>query len=197
MEDEARSEERPDTRVGTVLEGRYQIIRKLGEGGMGAVYEAHHMRVGKTVAIKCLHPHLATDSGVVSRFQREAQAASLARNEHIVDVLDRGTFPDGAPYLVMELLVGRDLSQLIKEAGPLPIGRAIHIVRQACNGLLAVHAKGIVHRDLKPGNVFLVQTRSDPDFVKLLDFGISKLNESHESVHGGLTKTGAPIGTPY
>ncbi len=182
-------------RVGLVVGGRYKIVRTLGAGGMGGVYVAEHELIGKTVALKCLHKEYTRDKDLVERFKREARAATAIGNEHIVDVTDMGDLPDGAPFLVMEFLSGTTLSGLMEDVGAMRIPRAIHIVRQVCDALGAAHEKGIVHRDLKPENVFLTKRGNDPDFVKVLDFGISKIH-SGDRPDRGLTRTGMAIGTP-
>ncbi len=182
-----------DERIGTVVSDRYRIVRILGVGGMGGVYEAEHLLIGKKVALKCLHREYSRDRDIVERFKREARAATLIGNDHIIDVTDMGDLPDGSPFLVMEYLAGRPLAAVC-DLGPMPIKRAVHIARQICSALGAAHDKGIVHRDLKPENVFLVERNGDPDFVKVLDFGISKM---HSSGHDkGLTRTGMAMGTP-
>jgi serine/threonine-protein kinase len=182
-----------DERVGLVVADRYRIARVLGVGGMGGVYEAEHLLIGKKVALKCLHREYARDRDIVERFKREARAATLIGNDHIIDVTDMGDLPDGAPFLVMEYLAGKPLAAVC-EQGPMPIRRCVHIARQICSALGAAHDKGIVHRDLKPENVFLVERNGDPDFVKVLDFGISKMHSS--GVDKGLTRTGMAMGTP-
>ncbi len=192
-----QTQEGPDPHVGMLLLERYRIVCKIGEGGMGAVYEATHELIGRRVAVKCLHPQFASDAQVVARFQREAQASSMVGNEHIVDVTDMGRFPDGSPFIVLEFLEGQELGKLIERDGAQPLGRVVHILTQACRALGAAHAKGIVHRDLKPENIYLVERHDDPDFVKVIDFGISKMKEQAESLSGGLTKTGMALGTPY
>ena len=182
-----------DERIGIVVADRYRIAKVLGVGGMGGVYEAEHLLIGKKVALKCLHREYARDRDIVERFKREARAATLIGNDHIIDVTDMGDLPDGSPFLVMEFLAGRPLAALC-ELGPLPVRRAVHIARQICSALGAAHDKGIVHRDLKPENVFLIERNGDPDFVKVLDFGISKMHSS--GVDRGLTRTGMAMGTP-
>ena len=139
-----------DPKLGTVLQERYRIIRKLGEGGMGDVYEAEHTLIGRQVAVKCLLPEFTKNSEVVERFKREARAATMVGNEHIIDVTDMGELPDGSPFIVMEMLEGREFADLIEDDGPLPVGRTVRIIDQVCNALSAAHSKGIVHRDLKP-----------------------------------------------
>jgi serine/threonine protein kinase len=183
-----------DPNLGTVLQERYRIVRKLGEGGMGRVYEGEHILIKRRVAIKCLHAQYATDAEVVARFHREALAATSIGNEHIVEVTDMGRFPDGAVYMVLEFLEGRDLGDEIDANGPLAVGRAVRITRQICDALSAAHGKGIIHRDLKPENVYLIRRGRDSDFVKVLDFGISKFRDGTD---GAKTGTGVMIGTPH
>ena len=197
-EDERPEESRPklpELGAGQTVGGKYTILRTLGEGGMGAVYEVEHTLIGKRMALKCLHPEYARDRDLVERFRREARAASVIGNEHIVDVTDMGDLPDGSPFLVMEMLKGRALSDLIKREGPLTVGRTCAIVRQICVALQAAHDKGIVHRDMKPANVFLEARSGREDFVKVLDFGISKMQD-HGPTDRGLTRTGVAMGTP-
>lgn len=189
------SELSTDPLIGALVADRYRVERRLGQGGMGTVYVAEHRGIGKRVALKCLNPEYAQNRMVVERFLREARVATAAGNEHIVDVTDLGTLPDGAPFLVMELLEGRELGEALAEDGPFAIGRAVRILRQACDALAAAHAKGIVHRDLKPDNLFLARRTREPEFVKVLDFGIARLTE-HESVQK-LTGTGMALGTPH
>ncbi len=186
-----------DDKVGLVLGGKYRVMRKLGEGGMGSVYEGMHELIGKRVAIKTLNPEFTKNPAVVERFRREARAATAAGNEHIIDVTDLGDLPDGSPFLVMEYLDGRDFAHLLESDGALPVGRAVRIVRQVCDALAAAHSKGIVHRDLKPENIYLVQRKGETDFVKVLDFGISKMREATEGVSKSLTQTGTAMGTPH
>jgi serine/threonine-protein kinase len=178
-----------------VLQDRYRIVRLLGEGGMGAVYEGEHVIIKRRVAIKCLHAQFATNPQIVARFHREALAATSIGNEHIIEVTDMGRFPDGAVYMVLEFLDGKDFAHAIEESGPMSLGRVVHIASQVCDALAAAHAKGIVHRDLKPENVYLITRGGDRDFVKVLDFGISKFKD--EDGVSSMTRTGARMGTPY
>lgn len=188
-----------DPRISMVLADRYKIIRKLGEGGMGTVYEGEHVLIKRRVAIKCLHAHYANSPEIVARFHREALAATSIRHPNIVEVTDMGRFPDGAFFMVLEYLEGRDWAADLSHTGPQPLGRVVHILSQVCDALGAAHEKGIVHRDLKPENVFLCPRGDDPDFAKVLDFGISKMQDSDaESPRSkGLTRTGMAMGTPY
>lgn len=181
----------PDPLIGQVLDGRYAITRKLGTGGMGAVYEADQRSLGRKVAIKTIHAHLASKAIVVERFRREAMAAANAGSQHIVDVYDLGVMPSGVPYMVMELIEGTDLRTLVEEHGRLATSVAAHVVRQACDALEAAHEIGIIHRDVKPENIMITKRRNDPVFVKVVDFGISKLRDS------SLTGSHELLGTPY
>jgi serine/threonine protein kinase len=183
--------------TGRVVAGRYEILGLLGEGGMGAVYEAEHLHLGRKVAIKRLHPELAKDESAVRRFQREARAAGTIGHDHIVDVLDLGFADDGAPYLAMELLVGESLADRLRRAGRLDPRRAARIAGEMLSALEAVHGRGVIHRDLKPDNIFLCRRGGRRDFVKVLDFGISKVRSVAGADTEGLTRTGAMMGTPH
>ena len=154
-----------NTRVGKLLGGKYRLVRLLGAGGMGEVYEAQHEIIGRRFAIKFLHPQLASNTEVVARFQREAQAAGGLENENIAAVVDAGTADDGAPYLVMEYLDGEDLAHLLVRGGALPLARAVFIMIQACRGLAAAHSRGIVHRDLKPENLYICRRNDGSDQI--------------------------------
>jgi serine/threonine-protein kinase len=187
----------PDPYLGTVVADRYRINRKLGEGGMGVVYSAHHVVLEKPVAIKILADDLARRSDLVQRFLHEAKAASRIHQENIVDITDFGQTQSGTVFFVMELLEGRDLATLIRrEVGPLPWPRAKPILVQICRALAAAHQKGIIHRDMKPENVFLVERGSHADFAKVLDFGIAKMTGMEEGAGSRLTRTGMIFGTP-
>jgi serine/threonine protein kinase len=183
-----------DPRIGVILQDRYRVVRKIGEGGMGAVYEGEHMLISRRVAIKCLHAQFATNAEIVARFQNEAMAANSIRHQNIIEVTDMGRFEDGTVFMVLEFLDGRELAQLVTKEGPQPLGRLVHIATQVCDALTAAHSKGIVHRDLKPENIYLVQRGDDPDFVKVLDFGIAKFRET---ANKSMTRTGTTLGTPY
>ena len=187
-----------DSLVGAVLADRYQIVRRIGEGGMGAVYEAKHTVIGKRVAVKVLLEKFVAKSDFVARLLQEARLASSIGHEHIVDVTDFGTTVDGRSFVVMEFLDGESLAELAMREAPLPIERSLGIARQVASALGAAHAKGIFHRDVKPENIYLVK-RGDADFVKVVDFGISKAvkpagDEGGEGYR--LTHTGLVLGTP-
>jgi serine/threonine protein kinase len=186
---------RPVTILGAVLGQKYRVIRQIGEGGMGTVWEAEHQLIGRRVAVKTLHLEFAHRLELVQRFQREAQAASRIGHVNIIEVMDFGVGEDGTPYLVMELLDGQSLAVALAREGTLPVPRAVDIIGQILGALAAAHGKGIVHRDLKPENVFLIEFGGRSDFVKLLDFGISKFRTSAGEAR--LTSTGVTLGTPY
>ena len=181
-----------DAVLGTVLEGSYRITRLIGEGGMGAVYEATQLRLNKRVAVKLMARELAANHEALARFHREAEITSHLGHPHLVTVIDFGTTESGEPYLVMEHLEGEDLDHRLRRSGRLSIETAVHVVRQVASALNAAHDQGIVHRDLKPGNIFISQIPGEPDFVKVLDFGISKMKAARTQ----LTSASAVIGTP-
>jgi serine/threonine protein kinase len=187
--------DRRDRWIDKTIGARFRVVRKIAEGGMGAVYEAHDEQGGRRVAIKLLHAHLSSDEQITERFRREAFAASAIGDRRIVEVIHFGPLDDeGGVFMAMELLTGRDLAKVIREDGPLPIGRAARIATQIAEALSSVHGKGIVHRDLKPENVIL----DADDAVKVLDFGISKLTSPIEGVgEPTATKTGTTLGTPH
>jgi eukaryotic-like serine/threonine-protein kinase len=187
-----------DPLVGATLAERYEIVRRIGEGGMGAVYEARHSIIGKRVAIKVLLEKFLENEELIARLLQEARLASSIGHQNIVDVTDFGTTRDGRAFGAMEFLEGESLSQLILRDAPLPVERSLAIVKQVASALGAAHAKGIVHRDVKPENVYLVR-RGDQDFVKVVDFGVSKAVRSREEAGSEwqrLTRTGAVLGTP-
>jgi serine/threonine-protein kinase len=185
----------PDPLIGRKLDGRYEVLARLGEGGAGVVYRGRQAPLGRFVAIKVLHEDAAEIKEWRRRFEREARALSALAHPNIVSVTDSGV-DGGMPYLVMELLEGKTLGDLIKD-GPLPLGRALDIARQTLRGLAFAHSKGIVHRDLKPANVFLQALPDQADHVRLLDFGMVKFLEGSSSRSTAeLTHIGARIGTP-
>lgn len=182
-----------DPLVGAVLSNTYEVVRILGEGGMGRVYEAQHTRIKtKRFAIKALHPEFARRKEVLVRFQREVEAAASIQSPHVVGVFDVDQTQDGQPFLVSELLEGSELGEYLEQNGAIPIGFAVNVVRQICKALHAAHEKGIIHRDMKPENVFLCGEIHDP-VAKVLDFGISRLEGQDGNT---LTKTGIIMGTP-
>lgn len=177
---------------GTVLNSSYRLLRTVGEGGMGAVYEAIQLRLNQRVAVKLLTREMASNQQAFTRFRREAEITSALGHPHIVHVTDFGLAPGGEPYLVMEFLEGEDLEDRLDRVGRLPLAHALHIVRQVASALAATHLKGIVHRDLKPANIYLVNAAGETDFVKVLDFGISKVQTSTTR----LTQVRMTMGTP-
>jgi eukaryotic-like serine/threonine-protein kinase len=183
--------------VGTTLSERYLVTRKVGQGGMGAVYEATHTLIGKRVAVKVLLDKYARREAIVARLKQEAQLASSIGNEHIIDITDFGNTADGRTFVVMEFLEGESLAECLAREITLPEQRILRVAAQAGSALAAAHAKGIVHRDIKPENLFLLKRR-DTDFVKVVDFGISKsLRASDEQEEQPrLTQTGMVLGTP-
>ena len=182
----------PDLALGTVLDGIYRIDRLVGQGGMGSVYEATQTRLDKRVAIKVMSRDLAGNPEALLRFRREAQVTSQLGHPNIVHVFDFGTTPEGAPFMAMELLEGEDLETRLQRVRRLPPLTVASIVKQVASALSATHARGIVHRDLKPANVFLLNLEGSPDFVKVVDFGISKVR----SATGRLTRPAMLMGSP-
>jgi len=164
----------PDGRIGTVVD-KYTIVRLIGRGGMGAVYEARHAGLARRVAMKFLLPELASNREVLRRFENEAKAAGRLEHPNLIAVTDLGRATDGSPYIVMEFLQGQDCATLLRHCGPLPVPRAANIVLQACRGLAVAHRAGVLHRDLKPENLFVTDAGDGTDLVKVLDFGIAKL----------------------
>ena len=181
--------------IGQVLDARYRVLSLLGQGGMGKVYLAEHVVLEKRLAVKVLHDEYSRHAEVMHRFQQEAIAASRIGQENIVNVTDFGRTPEGALYFVMEALEGESLGALIRNGGACPLPRALPILAQICRALTAAHDCGIVHRDLKPENVLLVRREDGSELVKVLDFGISKVN-SAESGGGRITQAGVIMGTP-
>jgi eukaryotic-like serine/threonine-protein kinase len=180
----------PAALVGTILSGRYLLERVLGEGGMGAVYQAEHTHMRKRLAVKVLHPEMSRMPEVVARFEREAMAAAHIDHPNIAAATDFGKTEDGSFFLVLEFVEGTSLRDRISKQAPLPVARAIHIVHQIASALQRAHQLGIVHRDLKPENVMLVDREGDPDFVKVLDFGIAKVPVGELS---GVSSSGQPV----
>ena len=183
-----------DPRIGQVVGGVYRIRERIGTGGMGVVYLAEHLHIGRKFALKLLTKAVAQNPTAIERLKQEAIAASRIEHDNIVEIVSFDTTPDGDVFIVMELLRGTDLAGLLEKHGALPVDRAIPIAIQICRAVGAAHAAGIIHRDLKPENVFVTQ-KGDHDFVKVLDFGISKVKDAEvEAVR--MTKTGQLVGTP-
>jgi serine/threonine protein kinase len=199
-----------DPLIGTRVDGRYDVISVLGEGGMGRIYEVRHAALDRAFAVKVLRPELAQDEDLAARFILEAKATASVKHPNVVQITDFGRLPDGVPFFVMELLVGHTLGEIIKTGGPVPAGRAVRIIRKVAGALAAAHAAGVVHRDLKPDNVFLVggsrdlAAPDDPDRsrslamlssgadVRVVDFGAAKIVGGNR-----LTRAGVVFGTPH
>ena len=181
-----------DPLIGVVVDGRYRFDSVLGEGGMGIVYKATHTALGKPLAVKVLRPEVSKNEQIVARFKQEAQSASAIGNQHIIDVSDFGTMPDGSTYFVMEFLTGQSLTEALEEQ-KFATERTLRVGKQLCSALGAAHDIGVVHRDLKPDNVQLVTRGGQHDFVKVLDFGIAKVGGSTSK----LTQAGQVFGTPH
>jgi hypothetical protein len=173
--------------LGELIDGRYRIDGLIGIGGMGCVFRAHHLHLNHGVAIKLMLPELANDANAVTRFMREARAASRLQTEHVGRVLELGTLLSGAPYLVMELLIGESVADRLGREGPFAPALAVQVVRQVILALREAHGLGIVHRDLKPSNLFIARTPDGREVVKVLDFGIAK--SVHPEIEAGLERS--------
>jgi serine/threonine-protein kinase len=182
-----------DLAPGSVLDGRWRVETLLGTGGMGSVYRAEHVHVGRKAAVKVLHPDLCRSPPERERFRREARVASRLRSPHVVEVLDFGEDAAGRPYLVMELLEGEPLRAVLEREGRIAPPRAVRLLRQLLDGLGAAHAEGIVHRDLKPENLWLSRS-ADGELLRVLDFGIAKWSDARADA--ARTQAGLVVGTP-
>src|SRR3984957_17421031 len=180
---------------GMLVTTNVRLVRPLGEGGMGSVWVADHLSLRTQVVVKFMAHELAKSPEATARFSREAAAASQVKSPHVVQMLDHGVSPDGSPYIVMELLEGRDLDQHLHAAARLKPTEAVAVLAQLARALSKAHERGIVHRDIKPSNVFLCDAGGGEMFVKLLDFGIAKGPEV--GIVGSTTRTGSFIGSPY
>lgn len=181
-------------KVGEVLAGKYKVEKVLGAGAMGVVVSARHLDLQQIVALKFMLPSALPDQAAGDRFLREAQAAGRLRGEHVARVMDFGRLEGGAPYIVMEFLEGENLEDVLNREGPFPVSLAAFYIAQACEGMAEAHAQGIVHRDLKPQNLFLTKRPDGSPLVKVLDFGISKLQGDVSSVTA--TQSTAVMGSP-
>ena len=189
--------EAPPVQEGDILAGKYRVERVLGAGGMGVVVAATHLQLDQRVALKFVLPEAVSSPEAIERFAREARAAAKLKSDHVARVIDVGTLESGAPYMVMEYLEGRDLSQHVDQVGPLPFVEAVDYLLQTCEAMAEAHALGIIHRDLKPQNLFLTSRVDGRALIKVLDFGISKFNPSSGSGENmSLTKTQAVMGSP-
>jgi eukaryotic-like serine/threonine-protein kinase len=183
-----------DPLIGRVIDGRYRVLAKLGQGGMGSVYRVEHLAMGKQAAMKLLHPALTQDVEIGRRFRREAEAVSRLSHPNTVAVFDFGD-SKGFMYLVMELIKGEDLGAIIRRDGPMPFDRVRSILVQICDALSEAHEAGVVHRDLKPENLLVTRARDGHDVLKVLDFGLAKLRDSEEL--NQVTARGSLVGTPF
>ncbi|RYZ02932.1 MAG: serine/threonine protein kinase [Myxococcales bacterium] len=181
-----------DALIGTVVDGRYELLRVIGEGGMGIVYEARHRALGKRFALKALRKDLAQDAEIAARFIQEARTAAAVSHPGLVEITDFGRLDSGQVYFVMELLEGHSLAALLRTGGPLPAARALEMVRQLAHALKAAHDASIVHRDLKPDNIHIGRGDAGSDVVKVVDFGLAKVIGSSK-----LTRAGVVFGTPH
>jgi len=184
----------PDPMGGRVFGERYRVVGNLGEGGMGTVYLCEHAVLGRRFAVKVLRPERAADPELKERFRAEAITASRIGQENVVEVLDYGEEADGALFYVMEALEGRSLGAILREDGPLPVGRGLAILEQVCRALAAAHARGVIHRDVKPENVFVVRGADGAERAKVIDFGISSTGSF--TGRDRITREGSIIGTP-
>ncbi|MFO0611416.1 MAG: serine/threonine-protein kinase [Polyangiaceae bacterium] len=175
--------------------GKYEIVRAIGGGGMGRVYEGINTTIGKRVALKFIEKE-AVSGDSFARFQREAQAASAVESAHIVEIFDAGETDDGQPFIVMELLRGEDLGHRIRRLGKLELAEALQITAQILRGLHRAHEVGIIHRDLKPDNVFILDRDDDQIFAKIVDFGVSKMSRKGVARSTTITQEGTVLGTP-
>lgn len=183
--------------AGQVIDGKYRVVKLLGQGGMGAVYLAEHMIIGKRVALKVLLGSVAGNETAVARFEREAQAAGRIGNDHILEIFDFGSLADGARYMVCEFLEGETLAERVTREQRLTPAAVVPLARQLLSGLGAAHDAGVVHRDLKPENVFILRQKAGlADFVKIIDFGISKFQPLTADAGMQMTATGIVVGTP-
>jgi serine/threonine protein kinase len=185
-----------DPILGSVLQGKYRVLAELGRGGMSIVYKAHHEMMDKMVAIKMLHQDLTNDQNSIKRFQQEAQAASCLAHQNVITIFDFGVSPAKQPYLVMDFLAGLSLQDEIRAKNHISPRRAAKIFIQCCDALEHAHQKGVLHRDLKSSNIMLIDYDGDPDFVKVVDFGIAKLMPSSGITQQNLTQTGEVFGSP-
>jgi eukaryotic-like serine/threonine-protein kinase len=185
-----------DDYIGKTVARKYRVEALIGEGGMGKVYKATQLILEKPVVLKVLRQALLSDERTVARFQREAKAASRLNHANSISILDFGQAEDGAMYIAMEYVSGKDLHHILSREWPLPEARVIRIVSQVLSALSDAHGAGVIHRDLKPENIMVEQRRGEPDFVKVLDFGIAKITDSSGEDGPALTRAGFVCGTP-
>jgi len=193
LEPKVQDDVKPDPLIGQTIKGRYRITKKLGEGGMGAVYLAQQASIGRKVALKLLHGAYSTNHEFIARFRREAHLAASLNHRNIVTIHDFDQEEDGSLFIVMEYVDGQSLSEVIRRDGSLVIGRAVRLGLQTAEGLGAAHRAGVIHRDIKPDNIMIVGSGGDEE-VKLMDFGIARLRDREAGTQ--LTETGRIMGTP-
>ena len=183
--------------INQVLNNRFKVESKIGEGGFGAVYRGVQLATGRKVALKLLHPEMTKDENLVARFRREGMVLCNLRDAHTITTYDFDQTPDGTLYIAMELLEGKSLHQIFHEQAPLDWKRVFKILTEMCSSLAEAHAQGIVHRDLKPENIYLETRPGNPEFVKILDFGIAKVmrGDAIDPQSPQLTATGQTLGT--
>ena len=183
--------------IGDVLAGKYRVEKILGVGGMGVVVAVQHLRLEQRFAVKLMLPEMLASKEAIARFMREARASSTIKSEHVVRVFDVDSLESGAPYIVMELLEGKDVATLVRERKPMSVEDAVDVVLQVCEVVMDAHARGIVHRDLKPSNLFALRIPEDRIWIKVLDFGISKLTAPDQAGPAvDITNTAAAMGSP-
>lgn len=185
-----------DEHIGKTVANKYRIEQMIGEGGMGKVYKATQLALDKPVVLKVLRQALLSDERTVARFQREAKAASRLNHPNSISVLDFGQADDGAMYIAMEYVQGKDLHHILSREWPLPEARVIRVMSQVLSALADAHSAGVIHRDLKPENIMVEQRRGEADFVKVLDFGIAKIVDGTNDDGPALTRAGFVCGTP-
>jgi serine/threonine-protein kinase len=181
---------------GTIIEGKYELVRPIGMGGMGVVWEVRHIRSGQRLALKTIHKQYRNNKGAIHRFTREAKAAMDAhRSPHVIDIIEVSSLDDGRPYMILELLEGENLLEVLKREIVLAPDRSAGLIVQACEAVAEVHGQGIIHRDLKPGNLFVTKSSKGQEWIKLLDFGIAKFREKPDDTSQSLTEAGSALGT--
>jgi serine/threonine-protein kinase len=191
-----RARVKQDPLIGQVIQGRFRVLSKIGEGGMGSVYKGEQISISRPVAIKTLLRQLVKDEKFVRRFQNEALAVSKLAHPNTIRIIDFGQLDEGVFYIVMELLLGLPLQRVMRTEKVLAVRRVLRIIEQAARSLSEAHAKGIVHRDLKPDNIFLCTVDGDADFVKVLDFGVAKMVDDSPEGRENITQTAMILGTP-
>ena len=187
---------RKDSDSGRVIATKFKLLEKIGVGAMGSIWRAEQLSLGKIVGVKLLHRHLLSDNTLSKRFHREARAAARLSHPNAITILDFGQTEDDLLYIAMEFIDGQDLAQLLHREGPLPTDRVVHIMKQVCGALDEAHAKAIIHRDLKPENIMVTEMSREKDFVKVLDFGIAKIQDRSDSKDSFQTMAGIVCGTP-